>query len=149
MAMYSNISVIRNKNPLLLFIIFYFLFSFSSVFASTTLSTPIGQINLFLNDIANGLLYISAAIVTIALIFAGFEIIFNDKIIDSLIPIVVGALVIISAKSITEILLPTGDICFPACWELSKLFIYNIFDIFYLIYINKIYVNILIQCINK
>jgi len=65
------------------------------------------RVNSFFNNI-NGLLNIaSIAIVTIAVIFAGYQIAFNHKRIGDVAPVLIGGFLIGAAAQIAKMLLPT------------------------------------------
>jgi type IV secretion system protein VirB2 len=63
----------------------------------------------FAENISDGLKLFGAAVITIAFMFAGFQIAFGGKNISALMPIVIGALVIGGAASLAGLLIKTAE----------------------------------------
>jgi type IV secretion system protein VirB2 len=63
----------------------------------------------FAEEISGGLKLFGAAVITIAFMFAGFQIAFGGKNISALMPIVIGALVIGGAASLAGLLIKTAE----------------------------------------
>lgn len=60
----------------------------------------------FLGSVATGLKVVGASVITIAFIFAGYQIAFNGKSISAVVPVVIGGIVIGSAVTLAGIILP-------------------------------------------
>ena len=70
-----------------------------------------GSVCTFLGDINNLLSIASIAVVTIAIIFAGYQIAFAHKRISDVAPILIGGLLIGAAGQIASMIMPENDAC--------------------------------------
>lgn len=70
-----------------------------------------GSVCTFLGDINNLLSIASIAVVTIAIIFAGYQIAFAHKRISDVAPILIGGLLIGAAGQIASMIMPKNDAC--------------------------------------
>ena len=72
-----------------------------------------GSVCTFLGDINNLLSIASIAVVTIAIIFAGYQIAFAHKRISDVAPILIGGLLIGAAGQIASMIMPKNEACTP------------------------------------
>lgn len=78
------------------------LFFVPDVMAADDVTASGGKVATFLNNIISALKYVSLAVVTIAFIFAGYQIAFNHKRIADVAPVLVGAIVIGAAAQLAS-----------------------------------------------
>jgi type IV secretion system protein VirB2 len=64
-----------------------------------------GKVNAFMKNISDGLKAIGVATITVALMFAGYQIAFGGKTISAVAPIIIGGLVIGGAALIAQLII--------------------------------------------
>ncbi len=94
------------------------------VLAQATFAGEEGAACGFFNNIGNILNIVSIAVVTIAIIFAGYQIAFAHKRISDVAPILIGGLLIGAAGQIATMIMPNQD---DACkGDLTTMVVYEV-----------------------